>query len=427
MSPETIQSVETIINPWEQAELTAVLRLRQLDTPQARERIIDEIVTDGAELLDAPMTTRWSFHIQGGRMVTEEGEHVRDMWERGRRAKQKRAMHDTRFWDDYRRAHYETFEQIEFEDEVIPSFVHNTQITFTPYAQDQEDKFGADFIDKETHYKRDRKYGLIRILYQTSPDTAEVVSISVENSHKLEAFYAVAEALGHTIPEGTSPTDMLGQHIKTFVRPDERLAFECRLLNIFDGTLSEVMGGEYKQGRPKHTLGAEAYSFVIANQDILAVYTQEIDKLAADKQLVGEALLKATRRIRRLYMAALYERHQQHDQSLPVMVRTLEGQDYHVIQQHMLEAGYRIGQRGIRLIGCGTALDLDPMEMLENMSEDEFKQVLTSKEEKYDFDQKMFCVACQSPPKKDEKKKMCGPCGICEACDRKLKSKMRAA
>lgn len=41
--------------------------------------------------------------------------------------------------------------------------------------------------------------------------------------------------------------------------------------------------------------------------------------------------------------------------------------------------------------------------------------------EKYSFDKKMFCVVCQAPPKKEDKPKRCGPCGICKSCDGKLK------
>lgn len=44
-------------------------------------------------------------------------------------------------------------------------------------------------------------------------------------------------------------------------------------------------------------------------------------------------------------------------------------------------------------------------------------------EQEYDFDQEMYCVACQAPPKMGAKKKMCGPCGICEPCDVKLRAK----
>ena len=46
-------------------------------------------------------------------------------------------------------------------------------------------------------------------------------------------------------------------------------------------------------------------------------------------------------------------------------------------------------------------------------------------ETKYSFDKEMFCVVCQAPPKKEEKKKMCGPCGICKGCDAKIRAKAK--
>lgn len=47
--------------------------------------------------------------------------------------------------------------------------------------------------------------------------------------------------------------------------------------------------------------------------------------------------------------------------------------------------------------------------------------------ESYAFDKKMHCVVCQKDAKKEEPKKMCGPCGICKPCDAKLKLKTAKA
>lgn len=420
----TLPSVEqkaeqNSVPTWHQAELSAVLRLRQFDTGYAHERVWEEIVTDGAELLDAPMVTRWQLPIVAGKVVNKAGEPLQDIWERGRQAKRQHAQQDQRFWYDYKRAGYEADEQVRFDDDIVPSFIYNTQITFSPYAQDQEQLYGTDYIDKLTHYKRERKYGLIRILYQVEPEVAEVVSISIENSHQLSALRTVAETLGYTLPEDITYTDVLAHHIPLYVQPDNRLEFERKIVNIYDAKLSEQIGGEYKQGRPKYKLGPESYQFVLANQDILAVYNHEIEKLARNEQLVGYELLQAVRLVRRAYMAELYERYEQHDATKPLLVRSAEATDYDVVYQQMHEAAYRVGQRGIRLIGCGTTLD--PIEFLTTMSDDDFKQVLTTAEQKYEFNQKMYCVVCQAPPAKDAKKKMCGPCGICRPCDSQLK------
>ncbi len=425
MSPEKCQTLEITVLPWQQTELTAVLRARQLQTAESGERLIDEIVTDGAELIDAPMISRRQLQIHNGKVVTNEGEYVSEMWERGKQVSKKRAMRDSRFWLEHKRNCYEADEQAEFENEILPSALFNTLVTFSPYAKDQEKTFGVEFIDKHTHYKRDRKYGLARILYQTSPTTAEVVSISVENSDQLGAFHAVAESLGVNIPSDTSHTDMLGHRIKAFVPKGDRLYFERQLIKVFDNTLSVQLGGEYKQGRPKYKIGIEATSFVVANQDILAVYAHEIEKIVNTKELVGEDLLRAVRRIKRCYLSKLHERYQEQDKSLPVLVRTAEGIDYEATYQDMQASGRRLVQLGARLIGCGTSYD--SLDELENMTEDEFKQLLKNKEEKYEFDKEMHCLLCQAPPGKDEKKKMCGPCGICRMCDRKLKSKMKVA
>jgi len=47
----------------------------------------------------------------------------------------------------------------------------------------------------------------------------------------------------------------------------------------------------------------------------------------------------------------------------------------------------------------------------------------TNETTSYSFDKKMHCVVCQKEPSQKEAKKMCGPCGICRDCDKKLGGK----
>ena len=68
----------------------------------------------------------------------------------------------------------------------------------------------------------------------------------------------------------------------------------------------------------------------------------------------------------------------------------------------------------------------DSTKQLEKDAKDAFGPA-DDEEEPYGFDEKMYCVVCQAPPKADEAKKMCGPCGICEGCDKKIRAKSAAA
>lgn len=408
---------------WEQSEVTAVLRYRHLGTAEAGERIVDEIVADGAEFLDAPMTKRLEFQInQDGHMITDEGERSRDIWQRGLRAEKKHAMRDPRFWPVYYRSRHELEEQIEFEDEIIPSSVYNMLLTFTPYAQDMEDAHGPEFMDTRTTFNRDRKYGLMRFLYQTGSDTAEVASISIENSHHLEAFRNVAAGYGLEIPEDVTPTEMLGYRLRGCVEPKERFDLEQRLVREFDQELTRLIGGEFKQGRPKGKATIEAHSFVVANQDILAVYAEEMKRLANTSGLNGKPLRDQVRIYRYSYLAKLHERYQNHDATRPLLVRQVNSEtEYQETYDDMMDAGRRAAELGRRILGCGTALDPDTI--LANMTQDQFEQALNTPETRYHFNKKMFCLVCQSPPKTQEPAKLCGPCGICRKCDTKLQKK----
>lgn len=53
-------------------------------------------------------------------------------------------------------------------------------------------------------------------------------------------------------------------------------------------------------------------------------------------------------------------------------------------------------------------------------SAEEIKKTTFSREN-YSFNIKMHCVVCQPKPKPNEPPKMCGPCGICQGCDTKLR------
>lgn len=422
MPREVLAHTETIA-PWEQSELTAVLRLRHDPSPENHERLLDECASDGAELLDAPMITRYQFKIVNGKTVDKENEPLTNMWSRGTTVKQKRALQDSRYWLDYERAKHEENEQIEFDEQIIPSFVYNTQVTFTPYPQDMENAHGRRFIETNTYYKPDRKFGLIRILYQTSPDTVELVSISVENSHYLVALAAVANSLGHKMPEGLSPTDWLGQHIKTYVSPEQRFEFEGQLIAAYDHSLSAELGGNFYQGRPKEA-SIEAYAFVLANQDLLGVYMKEMSEVAASG-LEGSQLLRAVRGIRRPYLIALHRRHQQ-GKDIPIVVRQYNQNSHSAVRIEMNDASRWAVKNKFVPKGACTVLDneQDADESLLSMSENEFKQMLLSETDKrYEFDQEMYCVVCQAPPKPEDKKKKCGPCGICQPCDKELRSK----
>ncbi len=99
---------------------------------------------------------------------------------------------------------------------------------------------------------------------------------------------------------------------------------------------------------------------------------------------------------------------------------------------HMMTGvNQQIATSGVKSIGSGCSLEIENMfaSVLEEASAEKLGQ--TGKEavgeEKYDFDKEMHCVVCQAPPKEEEPKKMCGPCGICKTCDTKLRRKTKAA
>jgi hypothetical protein len=223
-------------------------------------------------------------------------------------------------------------------------------------------------------YNTQRKQTMLRVISSDGEGHITVQTQSLDGSNRL-ALENIYQSLSFE-PE---PGELLGQRLHLDLPPDEQAILLDKLTAAYDQSLSNQYGGRWHGGRRE--AGLNTYDFVIAQQDLLA------DFMNRSNGQFSETLL---------YQLA---------ENMSVRLGTHEtGRPYS---------------------GCGITIGAPETPTSADQLQDAGYGNRTSEESKYGFDKKMHCVVCQSPPKKGETKKMCGPCGICRSCDARLKSKSR--
>lgn len=275
----------------------------------------------------------------------------------------------------------------------------------SPFPEAEYVRYGADFI-QGCGFKPDRKMGFLYRAFGNEDGSVTLESHTIDNSEP--EIFAKVEAIMEYDPQADLET----------------------LIRSYDGHMRMKYGGQYRAGRRVES-GIEeedAYAFLVGNKDLLDYYFGQIVALARQQDLNGEALEKAKHRLTLGVWARVKELLNEREQhpgtaTTPYYNSSVTFTDPNQQFAYEIQRAFNEAQlRNDMLVGCGGAIG---GKSLEEMSSSEALDAIFGEDspirskgkETYAFDKKMFCVSCQAPPKHDEPKKMCGPCGLCEDCD----------
>lgn len=276
----------------------------------------------------------------------------------------------------------------------------NTKIVVSDYPEElmtyQHDVGG---------YNAKRKQTMIRVITRTPEGAIKIRSQSLDYSdrHALEQIY---------VRFGTIPRagELLGQRIDVDLPEQWQATLIDTIRDTYDDDLTQRFGGNWFAGikiGEQHRIES-TYDFVKDQHDILEWLTKNIEKYPE----------KASQF--RYNAAALVE---QRYRAKPNVGQSIKTGNFVAITIDVLAraAGASAEREGRTFSGCGVSLAAG--DGAANELVDTGYGNKTESDESYTFSKSMHCVVCQSPPKKGDGKKLCGPCGICRSCDKKLGGK----
>lgn len=363
--------------------------------PETKERVYDEELTFIAEGINRPLYTAFEIKSVDGQLAYfHEGK-----WKpyistliKGVETAQKEAKQDPRKAFLEQRAADDLQKGYEFES-MKPG---ETLVWHSPFPKEQQELYGNKFL-KEAGFQPDREMGFIYRAYKNDDGSLILESQSVDSSDD-EAFSRVYEA----------------------VRNDPQADMET-LLRSYDGALRVKHGREYRAGRLiTDNNEEEAWTFLgnEAQKDLLEHYFAEIESMAkssadlADLERRKSMLTYGT-------WAALKIRLDKKNASFAQTAATFTSPPMDSAEEVRQGYLWAAGRKEV-MPGCGGSIG--PEDDLNSMNPNDVRDLIFGKEKKetYSFDKEMYCVVCQAPPAEEESKKMCGPCGICRDCDRKM-------
>ncbi len=365
------------------------------------QRVHDNLKTWLAETLHGTMRTLFEYRFDGRELYARDGGELAPIFDDAITAAEEIARCEPNLAFELRRRQIERSEY-EAMLEMARGELPNTMVVVSDFPEEL-----MDATEDVGGYNVHRKQAMLRVITRHEDGRLLMRSQSLDGSNRraLEAMYT---ALGYR----AEPGELLGQRMHLDLPDDDREFLTDYLMGVYDRELSAQYGGLWYAGiqgaNPFNT-----YEFVLAQEDLLGTYLKLSQGEANTQLLYGVAAAMQER-----YDLALKGR-------LPFAAMEFNPHSMHTVYGEMQAAGQRATAAGKAFNGCGASIGPSGQMTAANEIGELGYGNKTDEETKYKFDRKMHCVVCQAPPKKDEPKKMCGPCGICRACDTNLKKRSR--
>jgi hypothetical protein len=283
-----------------------------------------------------------------------------------------------------------------------------TMLWYNAFPHRLRERYDDTFL-KECGLQPERELGFIYYAEADENGSVRLRSQTVDRSDP-EAFDAIDELLEYD-PQADLET----------------------ALRTYDGALAKREGGLFRAGRRDVDIMENAWDEMQRQKGLIQYMLEKLEDLAR-RQMMPEVRERETK----LLLIGTWKEFKKRLTTPQLIYEVPAGQNEYQYYQSLVASSAReaIAQNDIP-VGCGGALRLaaasetgvDPLEM---PIQDMFKQIFGSESKAdYKFDKRMYCVVCQAPPSNSEKKvaakKMCGPCGICKGCDKKIRAKSRGA
>lgn len=361
-------------------------------------RLYDDTTTWLAEVLDGSMRTPFEYRFDGRELYAQDGSALKPIFADALSEARAISNSNSNLVFELRRRSIE-FEEYEDMIAMARGDLPNTMVVVSDFPPEL-----MAAVHDVGGYNALRKQTMLRVITVTD-GKIRMRSQSLDGSDR-RALEAIYEHLGYKPEAG----ELLGQRMHLELSLEDQEFLTDTLMGVYDRALTRQYGGNWYAGRRGQPF-VNTYDFVRAQTDLLDAYTAACEAYPGRRDTLLHGLA-----------AAMQNRYAREP------VNWHEGQEYMAhggrIERALWEmnrASMQAHRTGKTFSGCGLSLgSKDEAAALNELSEAGFGNQ-TDKETKYGFDKHMHCVVCQAPPKKGETKKMCGPCGICKDCDRKLK------
>lgn len=359
-----------------------------------------------AETLNGSMRTRFEYQLYGNELHGEDGGELGEIFDDAIEAAHIIAEENPNLLFELRRR---LIEKDEYDDMLAMArgdlvdedgIQINTMVVvsdFPPELMDAGEDVGG--------YNAGRKQTMLRVITKQSDGSISMVTQSLDRSNRvaLEALYG---ALGAEQQEG----ELLEQRVYRNLPEQWQGKLVDNLTDVYDESLAEQHGGSWHAGikLPYANQNENTYDFARAQTDLIEWFVDE--KL---KDPIGAEKL-------RFELAATIAQRYENEHSSPDINKLNHNNPTnarHLLMAEIEQATNMAIAENRVFNGCGSTVS-----SAGQLNEAGFGNKV-DEESDYKFDKKMHCVVCQKTPKKQESKKMCGPCGICSTCDIKLSTK----
>ncbi len=356
-------------------------------------RLFNDTATWLAESLNGSMRTEFAYFYVSGDICAEDGGSMEKVFADSIQAAEELPAN---LGFEWRRRKLEMEEFYEMQI-MMESDSFNTMVVvsdYPPELMESNQSIGG--------YNGQRKQTMLRIITKTSDNELKIQTQSLDLSDRagLERIYDV---FGIKPAEG----ELLGQRIHLSLNSKQQEDIMDYLTDTYDQSLSSKFGGQWHAGQRGDYL--DTFQFVIQQAKLIEYYTDQVDKIGENPDLL-------------MAIAATMKYRYENQHNIEYLTRGGYGLDSYSsvsIQQEILQADARARLSGVTFDGCGMSLGGESQSIDSQFGLLGYGNKVDQKTS-YKFDKKMYCVVCQAPPKTDEPKKMCGPCGICKGCDNKL-------
>jgi hypothetical protein len=262
-------------------------------------------------------------------------------------------------------------------------------------------------------YNVNRKQTFLRVIHRRNDGTMQMFSQTLDGSNR-KALEAVYRSQGFVAEEG----EMLGQRMHIDLREDNPADLVDALMRTYDLSLNSQTGLNFRAGilasnsRVDNTL-----DFVKNQKDIVDYAVAQIQNgvLEENRYDLVALLVKRFDAVGRNDSMELFQGY--YNSASGFMIQQTH------LQQDLLMAGIEARLAGKVYSGCGIT-STSSLDAVDELNKAGFGNKTESSNEDYSFDSYQYCVSCQAPPSsEEEKKKWCGPCGLCKSCDKKAGGK----
>lgn len=365
--------------------------------PETEQRVYDNECTFVAEGIDRPLYSEFTItrDQEQGLQIFDRGEwkpYLSNL-ENAREIARKEAL------DDPRRAflHGMTEYDLIMAEHMQALQPGESMQWDSPYPKQPHTMYGADFM-RSCGFQPDRRMGFLYRAACREDGSITLESHSVDASDD-DAFMAVKRLRLHD-----ADADM-----ETMVR-------------TYDGVLKMKYRRNFRAGRDVAEAEIEAFAFVKQQAEYVTHYIDKLKEMAESDTPIDQ-LEQANKELTYGFWARIKELlHERAAMNTPQELVVQPPRGAAQIDFEIQNAMQRASLRGEVMSGCGGSLKIASLDGSSELDvfDSIFGAKLNDSKESYSFDKEMYCVSCQKPPKEDESKKMCGPCGLCVACDAKF-------